>query len=122
MAAREQFGVRGKQFLHLGRGTKMVISPEPLLWMLLTKQGQGADALDDVILPAVGRKFVMNRKGSEAGQGSRPFFELLEAMHFKIKTIGKKPGQLSAGTERNEAIGVFEHFQARLNILVPRLP
>ena len=62
MAAREQLGMCGKQFLHLACGTKMIFPIEPLSRMLLAKQGQRADALDDVILPTVGRKLVMDRK------------------------------------------------------------
>src|SRR5439155_19730335 len=61
-AVGQQFRMRGKQFLHLGCGAKMIIALQTLFRMCLAQQCEGADALDDVVLPAIGRKLVVNWK------------------------------------------------------------
>src|SRR5260370_34761744 len=73
--------------------------------MLLTEQGESANALHDVVLPTVRRQFVMNRKRSHAGQGSGTFAEGFEIVYLQIKAIRKKPAKFSIGTDRQQPLG-----------------
>jgi len=74
--------------------------------MLLAKQSQSADALDNVVLPPVGRQVVANRKRSNAGQGTGPFVKAIQAVYFQVKSIGKEGGQFGVGTQSQETLSV----------------
>src|SRR5579859_5905585 len=60
MTAREQLRMRGEEFAHFGRRPEMIMTAQAFLRMRLAQQSQGADALDNIVLPAVSRQFVMN--------------------------------------------------------------
>jgi hypothetical protein len=47
----------------------MIIAGQAFFGMRLPKQGEGADALDDVVFPAVGRKLVMDGERGDARKG-----------------------------------------------------
>ena len=59
----------GEKSLHFGGGTEVVFAVEALFGMLLAEQGEGADALDDVVLPAVGRGGVVDGEGGDTRDG-----------------------------------------------------
>jgi hypothetical protein len=64
----EEFWMGGEEALHFGGWTEMVIAVESLLRMGLAEKCQGADALDDVVFPAVGTEGVVGRKRGDGGQ------------------------------------------------------
>src|ERR1043166_3809355 len=61
-AANQQVRASGKELLHFDRRPEMKFAIETLFRMFLPQQCQSADALDDVILPAVCRAGVVNRE------------------------------------------------------------
>src|SRR5262252_3105739 len=65
----EQLGIRGKESLHFSGGTEMEFALQALFGMVLPEQGEGADALDDVVLPAVGRGCVVDGEGGDRRNG-----------------------------------------------------
>src|SRR5438132_993057 len=50
----------------------------------------------------------MNGEGGDAGQRSGTFFEIIEAVYFEIKAIGKERGEFGAGAEGEEAVSAFK--------------
>ena len=73
-AVREQLGMRGKELPHFGWRPEMVFAVQALLGMRLAQERERADALHDVVLPAVGGQFVVDGERSDAGQGSGSAF------------------------------------------------
>ena len=50
-------------------GPEMIFAVQPLVRVRLAQQGERADALHHVVLPAVGGEFVMDGQRGDAGQG-----------------------------------------------------
>src|SRR5258708_22361704 len=98
--------MHGKELAHFGCRAEMVVAVQALVGMVLAQERQGADALDDIIFPAVGRQFVMDGKRGNARQERGPFFEGLEAVDFQVKTAGEKPSQFAGGTDGEKPLGV----------------
>ena len=67
-AVSKQFRMGREKPLHFGGWTEVVLAVEALFGMGLAEQGQGADALDDIVLPAVGREGVVGRERSDGGK------------------------------------------------------
>ena len=63
----EQFGVGGEELLHFSWGTEMVFALRALFGVGLAEEGEGADALDYVVLPAVGGEGVVDGEGGDGG-------------------------------------------------------
>ncbi len=105
IAPRQQLRARPEQPPHLGCGPKMVRAAQPLFRVLLAQQGQRADALNHVVLPAIRRQFIMHRQGRDPGPGSRALFESFQAADFQVKAFGKKFGQFRRQADGNEPAG-----------------
>src|SRR5262245_50631148 len=101
----KQLGVRAEKAPHFGRGTKMIFAGQRLFRVRLAEQGEGADALHNVILRAMGRRFIMDWKCSEAGQGSDALNGSVGMGDLKIKANGEKSGQFRIGTENQQTFG-----------------
>jgi len=54
--------VRAKELPHFGWSAEMIIAVQTFFGMLLAKQREGADTLDDVVFPAVSGQFVVDRE------------------------------------------------------------
>jgi hypothetical protein len=93
-----------KELLHFGSGAEMVVAIEALFGMWLAEQGKSADALDDVVLPAVGGQRVMDRERGDGRQriDGLMLFESFEAVHFEIETVGKERGKFRARADSQE--------------------
>src|SRR5436190_22918849 len=102
----EQFRVRGKPFVHLGTRAEMILAVEMFFRVLLAKQSQRADALDNIVLPTIGWEFIMNRQRGNAGQGSGSFLEGFDVTDLEIKTTWKKWGKRGAATQSQEASSI----------------
>src|SRR5262249_37164457 len=116
----QQFGMRGKPFVHFGCWPEIVMAAQPFFRMLLAQECQSADALDDIVFPAVGRKLVMNRQGSDAWQGRVPFCKRSAVVNLEIKPVREKLSQFGVGTYRQEITGVvveedFSRVMSRRN-------
>ena len=73
--------------------------------MRLPQQGQRADALHDVILPAVGGLAVVDGQRSDAGQGSGVLVEGVGAVDFQVEAAGEEGGQVGGGADGQQTFG-----------------
>ena len=83
----------------------MVIAIEALVGMGLAQEGQGADALDDVILPAIGGRAVVDGQRGDARQMGRELFEVFGPMDCEVKAAGEEWGERGVGTDGEKAVG-----------------
>jgi hypothetical protein len=107
--------MRGEESLHFGWRTEMVFAVQVLFGMGLAEQGEGADALDNVIFPAVGRRGVVNGKGGDAGKpltpalspsdGERELLAHSGVVDFEIKAAGEEGTEFGRRAEGEEAAG-----------------
>ena len=104
-AAREQLGPRGKELLHFGWRTEMIFAVQTLFRMWLPQESQRANALHHVVLPAVRRLFIVDRKRSDARQRSRALVEGVEAGDFQVKAVGEERGRFGDGADSEQPVG-----------------
>src|SRR5260221_9293452 len=89
----------------------MEIAVQSLFGMLLSQQSEGADALHNVVLPAVGREGVVDGERGDGGNGVMErwsggvmFFESFETGYFEVKAIGEEGGEGGIGAHREETV------------------
>ena len=82
--------------------------------MLLAEEGEGANALDDVVFPAVGREGVVDGERSDARQRQRnlPLVEGVEVIYCEIEAFREEPGQFGSGAHSKQPVGLVQKSRA----------
>jgi len=104
----EKFGMGHEEAAHFGGGAEMVLAIEALFGMWLAKEREGADALDDVVFPTVGRRGVVDRETSNGWMdrwinGLR--FQGVGGVDFEVEAVWEKGSEVGRGAEGEKAVG-----------------
>ena len=85
--------------------------------MCLAEEGQGADALNDVVFPAVRGQFVMDGKAATQGNARHPFFKRLPVVGLQVKTFREKLRPIGDGTDRQQPLGIDSEKSIGLEVV-----